>query len=91
MVNACGNVPVPSVPYRDPYHPKAESAHGGAFCHRRCGAIAQGHSHHQQADRVITGIAEKIEGVGLQRGRPGRNARADLDREHGGVDGEHSP
>jgi hypothetical protein len=36
-------------------------------------------------------VAEKIERVCLQRRRSGREPRPNLDREHGGVDREHSP
>jgi hypothetical protein len=36
-------------------------------------------------------IAEKIEGICLQRRRSCREARADLDRERDGVDREHGP
>ena len=38
-----------------------------------------------------TRIAEKIEGICLQRRRSCREARADLDRERDGVDREHGP
>jgi hypothetical protein len=72
-------------------HPQTEQAHRGPLGERRHGAIAQCHADHEQADPVVCRIAEKIEGVCLQRRRSGREARANLDEEHDGVDREHSP
>src|SRR5258707_2807719 len=46
---------------------------------------------HEQADCVVCRVAEKTERIPLQRRRSGREPRANLDREHDGVDREHSP
>ena len=36
-------------------------------------AVAQGHANNKQADPVIASVAEKVEGIGLERGRAGRH------------------
>jgi hypothetical protein len=46
---------------------------------------------HEQADAVVGRVAQKIERIGLQRRRPGGEARADLNHEHRRVDGKHCP
>ena len=41
--------------------------------------------------RVVAGVAEEVEGVGLQRSRARRQAGDDLNREHARVDRQHGP
>lgn len=79
------------VPDGNADHPKAEDAHGRRFGEGRHGSVTQGHAHDKQADGVVTRIAEKVECVGLQRGRARGEASTNLHREHGGVNGQHEP
>jgi hypothetical protein len=79
------------MPRRNPDHPQAKGGHGRPLRHGRQGAVAQGHPDHEQADGVVGGVPEEIEGVSLERGRAGREARAEFDQEHGRVDREHGP
>ena len=79
------------VPNGDAYDPQTKGTHRYTFgkCSHR--AIAQRHSHHEQADCVVGGIAQKVECIGLQRGRSRSEAGADLDCKHCSVDGEYDP
>jgi hypothetical protein len=57
----------------------------------RHGSVSQGHAHDKQADGVVSHIAEKVERVGLQRGRARGEASTNLHREFGRVNGQHKP
>jgi hypothetical protein len=70
---------------------QTEHAHACTLGQRCHGAIAQRQADDEEANAVIRGIAEEVESVGLQRGRPGREAGNDLDAEHGAVDCESRP
>jgi hypothetical protein len=41
-------------------------------------AIPQSHADYKETDRVVSGIAEEVEGIGLERRRTRREARRDL-------------
>ena len=49
------------------------------------------HTDYEKADRIVRGIAEKVERVRLERRRTGRQTRSDLDQEHCRVYGDHGP
>jgi hypothetical protein len=53
--------------------------------------VSQRHADDEKADRVVSGITQEVEGVGLQRCRAGRQAGSDLNREHHCVDDQHDP
>jgi hypothetical protein len=44
-------------------HPQRERAHGEGFGERCKSALAQRHTHHGQADDVVSGIAQEVEGI----------------------------
>ena len=46
---------------------------------------------HEEADRVVTSVAEEIEGIGLERRRTCCETRRDLNGEHRNVDGKDGP
>jgi hypothetical protein len=86
-----GKASVPGVPTDHADHPRAEYGHARALEQRRKRAIAQRHADDKKADGVVRGIAEKVQGIRQQRCRPRREAGADLDGEHRGVDREDKP
>jgi hypothetical protein len=49
------------------------------------------HSRDAKADRVICGVAEEVERVGLERLRSAGDTGDDLDAEHGAVDRKRNP
>jgi hypothetical protein len=79
------------VPRSDTDHPQAEQAHGRALQQGSHGAVLKRHAHHEQADGVVSRIAEKVDGIGLKRGRARGQTGRDLDREHGRVDDQDRP
>ena len=61
------------------------------FEESRHSPIAKRHADHKETDRVVSGIAEEVEGIGLERRRTCCETRHDLNCEHHRVDGQHSP
>ena len=82
---------MPHVPSRDAQYPQAEQPHGGALQECRHSAIPQSHANHKETDRVVSGIAEEVEGIGLERRRTCGETRRDLNGEHHRIDGQHGP
>jgi hypothetical protein len=54
-------------------------------------AKAQRHAHDEQADDVVAGVAEKVEGIGLKRRRTGSETGDHFDAKHAGIDRQHRP
>ena len=55
------------------------------------GAIAQCHADDEKTDDVVSGIAEKVERIGLERCRARGETRHNLDAEHRSIDRQHRP
>jgi len=79
------------MPDRDGDHPEAKREHGSPFGERGHSAVAQRQTDHEQADRIVRGIPEEIERIGLQRGRARRKTSSDLDREHESIHDQDRP
>ena len=82
---------MPRVPRGDAHNPHAKDSHRCALGKRRHSAIAERHSNDEEADHVIACIAQKIEGIGLKRGRARQEARSNLDGERRRVDPQYQP
>ncbi len=54
-------------------------------------AVLKGHAHHEQADCIVCGVAQEVEGVSLQRRGTRCEPCSNLHQEHDGVDREHGP
>ena len=91
IVTAVRKRAVQGVPDHRSNDPQAEHAHSQSFDHGRLCAIAERHSDHEKADRVVRSIAEKVESISLQRRGTGREASANLDQEHGSIDDKYRP
>src|SRR6476469_10792090 len=79
------------MPGRDADHPKPEQAHSRALREGSHGAITQRHADDGKTDDVVSGVAEKVEGIGLKRRRTGGETRHHLYGEHAGIDRQHRP
>jgi hypothetical protein len=82
-----GQRSVPRMPTGDPEHPQPKNGHCASLHKCRQSTIAQRHAHHEEADRVIACVAEKIESVRLERCGAGCETSSDLHGKHYRIDG----
>ncbi len=72
-------------------HSKAEQSHDAAFEQRGPHPPLQGKTDDGERDGVIRSIPQKIESVGAQAHRAGKEARNDLDQEHLDIHAKRRP
>jgi hypothetical protein len=72
-------------------YPRREGNQATAIGGGSASAPGERHPGHAKADRVIGGIAEEIERVGLQASRFSRRTRQDLGCEEAGIYDERDP
>lgn len=72
-----GKGAVPSVPEGQAKHPQSKQSHRGALYEGRRCAVAERHPDHEKADSVVSGIAEKVQGISLEGDGTRSKARGD--------------
>ena len=73
------------------FESRRRKAHSRALREGSHGAITQRHADDGKTDDVVSGVAEKVEGIGLKRRRTGGETRHHLYGDHAGIDRQHRP
>src|SRR5262245_11333757 len=79
------------LPDGTPGDPYPEQAHADTLDQGGASPVVERQTGNTQADAVVRSVTEKINGVGLQCDRPGREPLDQLEEEHRGIDAEDEP